>query len=355
MVEFSKEEYADIIFIYGFCDGNATEACREYNRRFPNRRQPSDKVFTRSFQRLRENGISDKRTGGQPVQHNIAVEAEIVNCALDEPGVSTRRISTRLGVSQNFVWRTLNREVLHPFHYLSVQDLHPGDQVLRLTFCLWILQMQQQNENFVRTIMWTDEATFTRDGINNTHNNHFWSLENPRVMRRRKFQQRFSVNVWGGIFNNQLLPIQFLPNRLNANGYLNLLQNYITFLLEDIPLALANRMYYQHDGAPPHIGREVIAWLNTNFNGRWIGRNGPIAWPPRSPDLNPLDFFLWGHMKQLVYAEPIDTLEQLTERIINAALRIQNEQAFENVQHSLIRRCQACIQANGGHFEQTLH
>jgi len=36
---------------------------------------------------------------------------------------------------------------------------------------------------------------------------------------------------------------------------------------------------------------------------RWIGRGGPIPWPPRSPDLNSLDFFFWGYLKETVYPE----------------------------------------------------
>jgi hypothetical protein len=40
-----------------------------------------------------------------------------------------------------------------------------------------------------------------------------------------------------------------------------------------------------------------------NFPGRWIGRGGPIAWPPHSPDVNTLDFFLWGYVKVKVYSQ----------------------------------------------------
>jgi hypothetical protein len=41
--KFSTEEYADIVFVYGVCDGNATAAATEYHRRYPNRRIPSPK------------------------------------------------------------------------------------------------------------------------------------------------------------------------------------------------------------------------------------------------------------------------------------------------------------------------
>nr|CAI5847363.1 unnamed protein product [Callosobruchus analis] len=46
---------------------------------------------------------------------------------------------------------------------------------------------------------------------------------------------------------------------------------------------------------------DVRAYLDQNLSGQWIGRRGPIEFPPRSPDLTPLDFFLWGTVKDEVY------------------------------------------------------
>ena len=51
-------------------------------------------------------------------------------------------------------------------------------------------------------------------------------------------------------------------------------------------------MWYQHDGAPAHFSIAARQVLNDKYPNRWIGRGGPVPWPPRSPDLTPLDFFL---------------------------------------------------------------
>lgn len=50
-------------------------------------------------------------------------------------------------------------------------------------------------------------------------------------------------------------------------------------------------MYILKDDVPPHFRRDVPEFLNNTFSARWVGFSGPVAWPPRSPDLNPLDFF----------------------------------------------------------------
>ena len=354
-MEFSNEEYADIIYVYGFCDGNALAACREYERRFPNRRQPSRRVFSNSFQRLRECGISKRQKLGRNIIHTAEQEEMVIDSVLNEPEISTRRISINLGLSQSFVWKTLNREVLHPFHKQAVHNLVAGDAEQRLIFCRWLLEELNRNPRIISEILWSDESIFTRDGINNFHNNHVWSLENPHAVRVRNFQHRLSINIWCGIFEGRLLPLLVLPHRLNANSYLEILENQVEDMLDNtIPLNLRNRMWFQHDGAPPHVGRNVVRWLNNKFNQRWIGRNGPIHWPARSPDLNPLDFYLWGHLKSIVYSEPAATIEQLQNRINNAVQHMQDTTDFEAVYNSLVQRCNMCIRENGGIFEHLL-
>ena len=78
---------------------------------------------------------------------------------------------------------------------------------------------------------------------------------------------------------------------------------------------LNNKMIFQQDGAPPRFSKEVRAWLNEKFNGRWIGRAGPVSWAPRSPDLTLLDFFLWRYIKTKVIKTKVNDIADLKERI----------------------------------------
>jgi hypothetical protein len=99
----------------------------------------------------------------------------------------------------------------------------------------------------------------------------------------------------------------------------------------------------------------VREYLNRKYPNRWIGRNGPIRWPPRSPDLTPLDFYLWGHMKDLVYEVQIYTEDQLRERIADAANQIrENPEMLNSLYENWYRRTQMCINANGRHIEHLL-
>jgi len=111
-------------------------------------------------------------------------------------------------------------------------------------------------------------------------------------------------------------------------------------------------MYDQHDGAPPHFNQVVKQYLNHKFPNRWIGRGGVQNWPPWSPDLNPLDYHVWGYMKAIVYAHKLNTREELLQGILTSARSINNAAVLRKVTSSLVTRVRKCIQADGGHFKQ---
>ncbi|GFV33990.1 uncharacterized protein TNCV_2613881 [Trichonephila clavipes] len=64
-----------------------------------------------------------------------------------------------------------------------------------------------------------------------------------------------------------------------------------------------------------HKARATIDLLKDTFGDRLISRFGPVNWPPRSCDLTPLDYFLWGYVKSLVYADKPQTLDHLEDNI----------------------------------------
>jgi hypothetical protein len=71
--------------------------------------------------------------------------------------------------------------------------------------------------------------------------------------------------------------------------------------------------------------RHIVAVLcEASYDDRGIGRGGPTAWPPRSPDFNPLDFYVWVHRKALVYAAPVDNEGALHHSTVDACQTIRN-------------------------------
>ncbi|GFV59390.1 uncharacterized protein TNCV_4633661 [Trichonephila clavipes] len=92
-------------------------------------------------------------------------------------------------------------------------------------------------------------------------------------------------------------------------------------------------LWFQQDGAICHTARATIDLLKDTFGDRLISRFGPVNWPPRSCDLTPLDYFLWGYVKSLVYADTPQTLDHLEDNIrrVIADIRPQMlEKVIEN-------------------------
>ncbi|GFV66502.1 transposable element Tc3 transposase [Trichonephila clavipes] len=76
-----------------------------------------------------------------------------------------------------------------------------------------------------------------------------------------------------------------------------------------------DELWFQQDGATCHTARATIDLLKDTFGDRLISRFGPVNWPSRSCDLTPLDYFLWGYVKSLVYADKPQTLYPLEDNI----------------------------------------
>ena len=75
----------------------------------------------------------------------------------------------------------------------------------------------------------------------------------------------------------------------------------------------------------------------------------------RGREILPLDYYIWGHMKTLVYETKVDSRAALRDCIFGAAEHIRNHpDIIASANQSLLVRAENCIAAGGGHFEQLL-
>ena len=107
-------------------------------------------------------------------------------------------------------------------------------------------------------------------------------------------------------------------------------------------------IYFQQDGAPLLCHRDVRSFLDEILPNRWIERRGLIEYPPRSPDLTPLDF-LWG------YLDTVYTMKPATVAEFRAAIERECTQIarglFRDVWDSIALRCRQWLDQNGRQFE----
>jgi hypothetical protein len=109
----------------------------------------------------------------------------------------------------------------------------------------------------------------------------------------------------------------------------------------------SEKYYFQQDGATPHAANIVQKWLSDRFKDRFIDKS---KWPPRSPDINPCDFFLWGHLKSRVYNPLPSTIDDLKSNIEREIKNI-DQKTLNSVFENFLKRCDLLKTAGGGHIE----
>lgn len=352
-MNFSQAEMVDMIYVLGASDKNALLAKRQYQERYPERRQPERKTFEKLMERF-------QRTGSVAYNKNtrkkrVLTEENQLNVLLtvaENPHIGQRSISLEVDVEQRSVQRILKAHKMHPYHIQLFQELFPEDYQRRLEFCLWAQNRRNEQRNFADLVLFGDESTFHRNGSVNRHNFHYYSEEKPHFVRYIS-QIRWSLNVWGGIVGNYVIGPYFFEQRVTGEVYLDFLQNHLPELLAQVPNETREEMWFLHDGAPVHHTGPIIHFLNATYPDRWIGRGGPVTWPARSPDLTKMDFSIWGFVKEQVYKIPPTTKEDMRVRIRNCFQDISIEMC-RNMSSNFEKRIALCIQERGRHFEQLI-
>lgn len=290
---FILEEKIDMYNVYLQSGRNSYQALRLYRDQFGARRLPNRRIFSKLEQTLRRTGSFVKAKREYEI-NKPDLELNVLLCLEENPRTSVREISFNTGIAATTVHRILKKHNKKAYKDSPVQHLQEQDGPRRLEFCNYFLQRQQQDPLFYTKILWTDECTFSNNGMFNRNHHFYWASENPRNVIETNVQIRFKVNVWCGLLGNKIIGPIFIDGQLNADKYKDLLLDLMENYIEEFPLAQVRSIIFQQDGAPAHNAAINVEYLNEQFQGNWMGTNGPIRWPARSPDLTPLDFFFVG-------------------------------------------------------------
>lgn len=347
---YTLQEKVEIIRLVG--DGTRTfrQAAQEFNRRHPQHNINHKTV--EKINRFFDQHGTIKKLPNQHRERERRGNQVIIDYFTNNPNSSLRDASRNLNISKSQIWKCLKISGKKPFKPKFLHTLEAGDTNMRLEYCLWLQGMYLvENPNFFKNILYTDEATFTTNGIVSSQNIRMWSEDNPHWTIECKRQYSSKINVFCGILNEKIIGPYFFNENLNSMRFLRFLQNEFTDAIDELPLDYRYNLHLQFDGAPIHNAADVRRWLDDNFPNRWIGRSSAlIRWPPRSPDLTPLDFFLWGTIKNKVYARRPRTRPELRDSIIAACQSITRQQ-LRNVMINNRRRTEKCIREFGGLIE----
>ena len=232
----------------------------------------------------------------------------IKNLFLGDSKLSIRKTSNLVPASPSTIRKVLRKDLnMKPYKVRKSFKLLPADFEKRVKFVDYI---NSRRINLKTSFICSDEAYFYLHGGHNIQNTRIWAQFQPDESHEVPLNDE-KVMVWCAFSGNNVYGPYFFDENVNWVNYLQLLKNF--FWPKFSKLAEKNKYYFQQDGAPPHRKKEVQEWLKSKFGDNFLDSS---IWPPRSPDLNPCDFSLWGRIKAKVYNPKPNTVVELKENII---------------------------------------
>ena len=327
-----------------------TQVIRKYRNKYSKnsrKKIPSRSTIRLWYRNFLETGhvMSQTKKGRKAVDPNIVERLQRI--FREQPRTSIRVASQQVPVSVGTVHRIVRKQLkFYPYKIQMVHALKQADYQKRQQFALTLLARIEEDPEYLNTVFFSDEATFHISGRVHRHNVRIWGEENPHVSQEHE-RDSPKVNVWAGMFRDQIIgPFFFEEETIRQENFLDMLINFACPQLRP----RRRNMIFQLDGAPAHWGLRVRNFLNTNFPERWIGRDGPTPWPPRSPDLTPLDFFLWGFVKTRLFRTPVHDIPGLRDRITEVFTEVTQDMLI-NTWREMESRLQMLRLNGGSHVE----
>uniref|UniRef100_A0A0K0EGX0 DDE_3 domain-containing protein n=1 Tax=Strongyloides stercoralis TaxID=6248 RepID=A0A0K0EGX0_STRER len=228
-----------------------------------------------------------------------------------------------------------------------------ADTAQRLAYADRFQSLVDEDKDFLDKLIMSDEAHFQLDGYVNRQNFRCWGTENPKSTIPKNLQPK-KLTVWCSLTSKKIIGPYYFEDEegktltINGNRYREMIE---TFLIPEVQGK--ERLRFQQDGAPPHQAKETIELLKTVFGNRIISQNCDFKWPARSPDLTPMNFFLWGYLKDRVYKNRPKTLDNLKYNIDNKIMGI-GEDTLKRVMQAMLDRAMKCKEAGGKHLDDVI-
>lgn len=317
---------------------------------------PSESVIRSWVRKFEATGSTlNQKPAGRP--RSIRTEEtvnEVRTSVRRDPGLSTRKRSAELAIPRTSLRRILVKDLkLHPYKIQLVQELKPNDHNLRRIFAQTMLERFPTLNN----ILFSDEAHFHLNGHVNKQNCRYWATENPKSKHQKPLHSP-KVTVWAAISAQGIIGPYFFEDErgqavtVNSDRYTTMLRGFFFPQLHQFE-PFNERTWFQQDGATCHTSNESMVVVNEMFEGKLLSRRGDIPWPPRSPDLTPCDFFLWGYLKSCVYNNRPHSLDQLKENIREKMTAIPPEMC-QRVFSNLRFRFEECLRRDGAHLDDVI-
>ena len=173
-----------------------------------------------------------------------------------------------------------------------------------------------------KNIIFSDEAHFDLGGYVNKQNSRFWGTENPHAYIEEPTHPK-RVTFWCGFWSRFIIGQFFFENEqgeaatVNSDRYWAMLNDFLFTKIEEKDIG---NIWFQKDSAmwQWHTAEATLNVWRPVFEDRIVSRRADVVWPPRSCDLTPLDYYLWGAVKDMCYTAQPETIDALKDNIRKA-------------------------------------
>ena len=241
------------------------------------------------------NSITDRPRSGRPrTARSTRVRKAVRSRVKRNPRRSMRKMAKDLGVNRESLRNLVHNDLgLKSLKRRTVHHLTPALRRKQLERCKGLLRRLAPRD--IEKIMFSDGKLFTVKEAKNTQNDRILATTSNAIPEQLKYidrvQKPLSIMVWGGMTANSRTNLIFLPNGVKINS-----ETYKTLILETEIKDAGSRIFknqewiFQQNSAQAHASNVTQSW----FKGQNIKFLSKTEWPPSSPDLNLLDYSVWG-------------------------------------------------------------
>ena len=217
------------------------------------------------------------------------------------------------------------------------------------------LYRQLANHRY-KNFITTDESWFYLDGTCGKRKVCYIKKSDPnyeRMIIQQNTSRPKGFMVWGGISSRGKTKLRFVEPgaKINSDYYINNILK--PFLRQDVSRLFPGKekinMVFHQDSAPSHTSEKMTRFLN-NCKINYVK---PEEWMPSSPDAAPMDYSVWGYLKQQLNKTEIKSLDELKKRLLREWTKI-DQVYIDKVLASWPKRVFQIYKARGFHVEHRL-
>lgn len=300
---------------------------------------------TGNFSKL-ENGGRPRTIRTQTLINRVQESVE------DNPKQNVRRMARDFNVSRSTMGRLVNKDLGLKSRAISkVQSLTALQRQKRFERSKKLLNWLKSNKE-KKAIVFSDEKNFTVEQFTNRRNSRYLAVDpddvdpSVRYSPHGKFPAKAMMFGLVGTDGFTIPPVWFKKS-MDGNDYRHMLEETV------IPALNAhygrNKWVLQQDGAPSHTSIATQAFLTEKLGSR--GFWPKQFWPPSSPNLNPLDYFVWTHVEEKACATAHPNITAMKQAVNEIWARMDAD-ILKSAISKFRSRLQKCIAAEGGIFEK---